>query len=124
MVSNNDVVLLPHFGSLDMVRKGSDLSAGTKKLMFAWSHYQFRMLLLRKGEESGCRIIICSEAYTTRTCGMCGEINHKVGDSRTFNCGNRSCLAVMNRDGNGARNVLIKALTEKKGLYESLKRQV
>jgi putative transposase len=45
-----------------------------------WSHFRFRQSVLAKVHTySGCRIVIYDEAYTSRTCGKCGQLNHKLG---------------------------------------------
>jgi transposase len=49
--------------------------------------------------------IICTEEYTSKTCGRCGELNN-VGKSEIYRCS--KCLLVIDRDINGARNILIK----------------
>ena len=46
------------------------------------------------------------EEYTSKTCGCCGKINHKLGGSKVFRC--EEFQVVMDRDGNGARNILLK----------------
>ncbi|CAG8553790.1 11065_t:CDS:2 [Funneliformis mosseae] len=33
-----------------------------------------------------CKVIQCTEEYTSKTCGHCGKINGKLGDSKTFWC--------------------------------------
>ncbi|CAG8657271.1 10408_t:CDS:2 [Cetraspora pellucida] len=55
-------------------------------------------------------IVECTEEYTSKTCGKCGNINEKLGSSKMFKCG--FCNYVVDRDFNGARNILLKYLTE------------
>ncbi len=31
-----------------------------------------------------CIIIVCNEAYTSKTCGQCGSLHNKLGSSKTF----------------------------------------
>lgn len=75
-------------------------------MMNTLSHYKFKEMLrnkmkLRKGE-----LIDCGEEYTSKTCGNCGRLNHKLGAKKVFECEN--CKIKIDRDINGARNILIK----------------
>jgi hypothetical protein len=59
--------------------------------------------------KSGSHIIRCSEAYTSKQCGACGELNDKLGGgSKTFNC--QKCGTVADRDVHAARNILLRCL--------------
>src|SRR2546423_588161 len=60
----------------------------------------------------GGKVVICTEEYTSKTCGCCGVINKNLGSLKTFKC--PSCGATIDRDVNGARNVLLKYITENK----------
>lgn len=94
-----------------MVTSESKLSRGTKKSMLTWAHYRFRQRLLWKGEQSkSCKVILVTEEYTSKTCGACGAINSNLGSKKEFKC--PACEVEMDRDNNGARNILIKFLTE------------
>ncbi|KAK4526316.1 hypothetical protein GAYE_SCF22MG4230 [Galdieria yellowstonensis] len=50
------------------------------------------------------------EAYTGKTCGMCGEINSKRGGRKIFKC--LHCKMRCDRDVNGARNILLRFLSK------------
>ena len=78
--------------------------------MLTWSHYGFRETLKAKAElHPWVNVIECDECYTSKTCGKCGELNSKLGSSKTFRCD--KCDYVADRDINGARNVMIRYLT-------------
>ncbi|PKY54876.1 hypothetical protein RhiirA4_328888, partial [Rhizophagus irregularis] len=49
---------------------------------------------------------LCSEYYTSKTCGSCGLVNDKLGGSKTFKCEGYSICDI-----NGARNILLNFLT-------------
>ena len=49
-----------------------------------------------------------SEAYTSKQCGKCGNLNQKLGASEVFNCG--ECSAIADRDAHAARNILLRFL--------------
>ena len=81
------------------------LNAKVSFVLNALSHYKFQQHLLHKAEEYGCRVVVVTEEYTSKTCGRCGRIGSvfKEREKRCDHCGYR-----MNRDINGARNILIK----------------
>lgn len=82
--------------------------------MVTWAHYRFQQLLLHKQKEfPWCRVIICDEAYTSKTCGNCGFIHNKLGGSKEFKC--PKCGLRADRDIHAARNILLRFLT----LWES-----
>ena len=45
------------------------------------------------------------ECYTSKTCTRCGEINNKLRSKSIFKCPN--CDLSINRDINGARNIMM-----------------
>jgi len=53
----------------------------------------------------GCRVFkaVVSEAYTSKTCGQCGNVKSNLGDATTYTCS--TCGLVVDRDMLGARNV-------------------
>lgn len=106
------VVLLPEFETSKMLRRGQRrIGSKTARAMATWSHYRFKTRLLNKSREHpDCRVYIVSEAYTSKTCGHCGHIHSELGGSKMFKC--PSCKWEIDRDINGARNILIRFLTE------------
>ncbi|POG72548.1 hypothetical protein GLOIN_2v1594591, partial [Rhizophagus irregularis DAOM 181602=DAOM 197198] len=46
--------------------------------MLYWSHNKFKQRLISKAEEKGIYVIIQNEAYTSKTCSWCGNIQ-KIG---------------------------------------------
>ena len=112
------VILLPKFETSRMVRRRKDgkrvarkITKKTVRTMLTWSHYKFRQLLLHRAKrESDCTVIICDEAYTSKTCGACGKINDKLGGSKVFKCPQLGCDHVADRDFDAARKILIRYL--------------
>ena len=51
-------------------------------------------------------MIVNTEEYTSKTCGVCGTINN-VGSKEVFTCS--KCNLVIDRDINGTRNIYIKS---------------
>lgn len=105
-------ILLPKFDTSRMVMRAQrSISSKTSRSMMNWGHYRFRETLKAKASLFGskCRVIICDEHFTSKTCGACGVLNNKLGASKTFNC--PSCGYRSDRDINGARNILLRYLT-------------
>ena len=86
------------------------INNNTVRTMLMLSHYSFKQKLQHKCNEYNKKLIICTEEYTSKTCGRCGELNDTLGSSKTFKC--PSCKLIIDRDINGSRNILIKYLTE------------
>jgi putative transposase len=90
-----------------MVKRSSrNISRSTVKGMMQLSHFKFRQFLIHKSKELGSKLIICDESYTSKTCGRCGLLHNALGSSKTFAC--PSCGYTVDRDVNGARNVLLR----------------
>lgn len=120
LVRNYRLVLLPRFETQDMVRRfdedenwrGRKIRSKTARAMMTWSHYRFQQRLLNKTREfTQCRVVICDEHYTSKTCGNCGFIHEKLGGNKTFHC--PCCDVTLDRDMNGARNILLRYMTKK-----------
>ena len=111
LCQNYRIILLPEFKTQEMVKRGKRrIRSKTARMMLTWSHFRFRQFLLHKVREyPWCRVIICTEEYTSKTCGCCGHIHRKLGGSKVFRC--PSCAAELDRDINGARNILLRYLT-------------
>lgn len=102
LCKNNKIILLPEFGSRNMTKKLPEKARNVLSLC----HYEFQQRLKDKAKEYNRLVLTCDESYTTKTCGRCGTINNYIGSNKIFNCG--SCKLQIDRDINGARNILIK----------------
>ena len=82
--------LIPKFEVQKMAdRKGGKrtIHSKTTREMYTWGHYRFRQRLIAKSElYSWCTVVECDEAYTSKTCGKCGNIHAKLGSNKTFKC--------------------------------------
>jgi transposase len=109
-ISNNcGTVLLPHFESQDM--KIDRAKGFNYWLLNVNKHYQFAEKLKWCCWKKGVNCIRINEAYTTKTCGKCGELNNNITlDNRVFNCENCDYRNV-DRDYHSARNILIKFIS-------------
>jgi putative transposase len=112
LLMNYTTILLPKFESSQMVgRSNRRITSRTAKAMLTWSHYRFRHRLLTKSREyPWSQVVLCTEEFTSKTCTCCGHLHEKLGGNKLFAC--PSCEVRLDRDVNGARNILLKYLTE------------
>lgn len=84
-----------------------DIPNSTDRYLAVWDHPGFVDRLFQEAKKPGvdCRVIEVEEAWTSKTCSGCGKIGNP-GRSKTFKCGR--CGLVIDRDVNGARNILLK----------------
>jgi putative transposase len=113
LVNSYKVIYLPTFDSSQMVikkRSGKKRKINSKSVrqMLTLSHYKFEKHLQQAALRKGVIVVLCNESYTSKTCGNCGHINYKLGGKKVFKCPH--CGSQMNRDVNGARNILLRAL--------------
>jgi len=101
-------IILPIFNVKNMISKDKALPKKVRRSMLDLSHFKFRQRLIQKTEETGSIILFCNEIMTSKTCTKCGKINEMLGKSKTFKC--PSCHIEIDRDVNGARNILLRAL--------------
>ena len=85
-----------------------NLNKRSKRLLATLRWASFVDKLRMKSEEFDCNIHVVNEAWTSKTCGNCGQINRCLGSSKTFICGN--CELVIDRDVNGARNIYLRSV--------------
>jgi transposase len=79
--------------------------------MVVFRHCEFVKCLLNKQREyPWCRVKVVSETYTSKTCTNCGYLKQNLYSSKDFVCDR--CHIHIDRDANGARNILLKHLTE------------
>jgi putative transposase len=109
LVKNFDVILLPTFETSGMVRKsGRKIRSKTARSMLTWSHFRFKQHLKFKAFEYKKIVLDVSEAWTSKTVCWTGEVNHKLGGSKTM----KSAIdgQTMDRDIGGARGIFLRAL--------------
>ena len=74
--------------------------------MLTWAHYRFRQSLFARTKRTGTVVQLVDEAYTSKTCGKCGNVHNGLGGAKTFHC--PLCNHKVDRDANGARNILLR----------------
>jgi putative transposase len=111
ITTNYQVVFLPTFESSQMVKRAKrNINKKSVRQMLTWVHYRFKQIIKHQADKDGSIVVDVSEAYTSKTCGNCGHIHRKLGGSKVFKCPN--CQTVIKRDLNGARNILLRALSD------------
>ena len=104
ITSNFDTIFIPRFESQEIGKKM--MSRKTNRDLFQLKHYRFLERLKSKCRMiDGCNLIVCTEEYTSKTCGNCGILND-IGSREMYDC--KGCLYRVDRDINGSRNIMIK----------------
>lgn len=103
LVKNFDTVVVPYFEIKYISQK---LHHRSSRNLLNFKHFKFKQFLKFKAKEYSCKIIEISEAYTSKTCSYCGT-QQDIGSKKIFKC---ACGAVVDRDFNGARGILLRAL--------------
>lgn len=92
-----------------IISKDRSLPKSVKRAYNSLGHYKFRSCLKDKCQTRGVVYQEINESYTSKTCTCCGILND-VGSSETYKCGCQETS--WDRDVNGARNILLKAISE------------
>lgn len=98
-----------------IISRDRSLPKIVKRAYNALGHFQFRCCLLEKCKARGIVYVELNESYTSKTCTGCGRIHETLGSSETFRCDNPNCPLAgckWDRDVNGARNMILKSLSE------------
>lgn len=107
-VKEFDVIVIPPFDASEMSRRSTrKIRRGVVRSMLNWGHGLFRKRLISKAQEYGKSVVIQNEAYTTKTCSWCGN---RQNVDKVYRC--KGCGATMDRDINGARGILLRALLD------------
>ena len=109
------------FPVADMVERnpGARIQSCTRRDLLTWRHGPYKTALKNKEEGIlGLVVGLHDEAYTTKTCGRCGN-RYNVGGSKLYHCPN--CGYTVHRDVNGARNQALKNCV---GRYQWVERAV
>ncbi|EGZ21528.1 hypothetical protein PHYSODRAFT_497563 [Phytophthora sojae] len=101
---NTDVILLPKFSTSSMLRSSAPWTHAFNDQMNTLAHHQFRQKLQAKCEVAGRAMVMCSEMYSSRTCGRCCRLHLTRRNEDVFRCPHYGFLA--GRDENAAYNIL------------------
>ena len=83
--------------------------------MLGLAHYRFRQKLEWMCRKYGKRLIVANEAYTSRTRPWDGFVNERLGGARSVSDGS----IVVDRDINGARGIMFRALYGNLGRFRA-----
>jgi len=110
LCDNYNVILLPNFEVSKLVcRATRQIRSKSVRRLLSLNHSEFRQRLLEKSlDYENTDVFICNEAYTSKTCSNCGFENCELGDKKVYKC--PICNLSIDRDMNGARNILLRAL--------------
>jgi putative transposase len=112
-------VFIPRFRVSGMIEKRNrNIGSETVRKLLNWNHFEFRRRLKHKAEEFRMVVHEVGEHYSSKGCGQCGRIHWKLGSSKWFHCPH--CHFKIDRDFNGARNILIMNLASHCYLNSSL----
>ena len=115
LCKNFETIIIPEFETQKMADKEQrKINKETTRGILGLSHYAFRMRLTHQIRKRNNLLITVQEPYTSKTCGNCGN-EQEINSKKTFDCLN--CKKKIDRDYNGARNILIRTLT-KHSLHE------
>lgn len=113
-VSNFRVVVFPPFKVSEMVEKENrKIRKSVVRSMLSFRFYEFKERLKQKCAEHGVLFIEQCEAYTSKTNSFNGELMN-IGSKETFKYDG----ITVNRDINGARNILLRAMRDSSVLAE------
>lgn len=103
------VIIFPSFNVIEMVKKSNRrLSKKVVRSMYCFRFYEFKERLKLKCKENGITFVESSEAFTSKTNSFTGELMENLGSKDKFMFNNVS----VDRDINGARNILIRAMRD------------
>jgi transposase len=105
LLKENDVLFYGDFKSHEIVKNGNNktLNRDLNNLKM----YKFKTRLLFKTKELNKLTFVVSEAFTTKTCSFCGEINDPKS-SKEYYC--KYCDKTIGRDVNASKNILMRGI--------------
>jgi len=105
-------VYVPALGGEEQSRRCRlRLGAHVAQDLDMWGHAEFLRLLQATAADSfakkPCVVHVVDEAYTTRTCTLCGVVAPYMGGATVFSCA--ACGLQLPRDWNGARGIWLRS---------------
>jgi putative transposase len=90
-------------------RRDKGMPKKSKDDLYIWRLYQFKTKLLHRfGGLEQREVVIQDERYTSKTCGLCDNVKRDLGAAKRYLCD--KCGYDVDRDVNGARNILARSL--------------
>lgn len=107
LCDNYGKIIIPPFETQKMV-SNIKLDSKTSRNLMCISYYKFLSKLKLRCIEYDIELVIRPEYYTSKTCTKCGNIKHDLKNADTYIC--KNCNLKIDRDTNGARNILLRNL--------------
>ena len=120
LTKNYNNILVPQLPVKKLVRKWDNkknedpklvnrvINSITSRIMNYLSFNKFLIKLKSLCSLRNTKLFIVDEIYTSKTCGRCGYIKSDLGSNKNYKC--NDCNLEIDRDYNGARNILLKHL--------------
>jgi len=110
LVKSYDIILLPKFETSKMASKKIKrrLTNKTTRMMLGLKHYQFQQTLAWMCTKYGKTLVEVNEAFTSKTQSWDGKVNSNLGGAKTIR--DPRTNLVVDRDVNGARGIMLRAL--------------
>lgn len=106
LCSNYNEIYLGKLSTKGITKKNSsNISPFDKLYAYALGHCSFRTFLESKAREYNVKLNIVKEHFTSKTCGVCAHVK-EIKKDREYIC--LKCRSHLDRDLNGARNILLK----------------
>ena len=107
-----ETIVLPALPAVELSKRTKrKITSKSVRALLTLSHGQFLQRLKYAAMKYGSSVVVVSEAYTSKTCTVCGHVHENLGGAKTFRCPN--CGTKVSRDINGARNILLRAMVDK-----------
>jgi hypothetical protein len=113
LVHNFRTIYVPALGGEEQSRRCRlRLGAHVAQDLDAWGHAEFLQQLqaAASASEETCTVHVVDEAYTTRTCTLCGVVAPYIGGATVFSCA--ACGLQLPRDWNGARGIWLRSFSK------------
>ena len=120
LTKNYNNILVPQLPVQKLVRKWDNkkndepklinrvINSITSRIMNYLSFDKFLIKLKSLCSIRNTKLYIVDESYTSKTCGRCGYLKTDLNSNKTYKC--NDCHLELDRDYNGARNILLKHL--------------
>jgi putative transposase len=95
-------------GIRKLYRRGNGQGSGLRSRMNSWSYGELQRQIQYKAEWNGIPVIYVKPYGTSARCSMCGHRRMLPEENRRLHC--PSCGLTVDRDVNGARNILARGL--------------
>lgn len=99
LATSANLIVMPQMEVCQMIqRQGGHLTKATRRKLFGWGQNAFLNWLIIKAHNIAhdsryphranqpTVVLVQPEAYTSKTCANCGNLNHRLGSSKHFDC--------------------------------------